>query len=221
MRIIGMVTIGQAPRADWSADLAAVLPPSVRLAQAGALDGMTLKEVNALDFAPGDNVLVTKMLDDTEVRVPEHHAEALINKRIKEMENAGIDLIYLACTWDFKVNPEKALIICPQKIVTGVLTALVDGKTLGLCVPDERQTKAAEVRYGLLAKRIVTVYCPPYNLDDVTKAAAEKLASEQVDFVLMDCMGYTKETGDLFREITGKPVLVPRILANRVISELI
>jgi len=50
MKTIGMVTIGQSPRLDWGADLTAVLPSSTSLVQAGALDGMTYQEVNALDF---------------------------------------------------------------------------------------------------------------------------------------------------------------------------
>jgi protein AroM len=221
VKTIGMVTVGQAPRLDWGEDLAAVLPASTCLVQAGALDGMTYGQITALEFAPDDNVLVTKMQDGTEVRVPEQQAKALISKRIKELEGTGIDIIYLACTWDFDITPGKAFIVCPKLIVAGVLAALTDGKTLGICVPDERQIPAAAERWCALAKRLVTVYSPAYKVDGESKTAAEKLVYEKVDFVLLDCMGYTKETGDFFREITGKPTLVPRLLTNRVLAELL
>ena len=221
MRKLVMLTTGQSPRQDWAADLEAVLPPGTQLVQAGVLDGMTIREVEALDFAPGDNVIVTKMQDSNEVRIPEHHARALVIKKLTELENAGFDIIYLACTWDFKLNPGKALIICPQKILAGILPALALDKTLGLCVPDERQIKAASERWGPYAGRLVLSSCNPYQLDDDARAAAEKFNSEKVDLVLLDCMGFTKEAGDFFRKITGKPVLVPRILVNRILAELL
>ncbi|MDN5940637.1 MAG: AroM family protein [Nitrospira sp.] len=58
---IGAVTIGQSPRDDIIPEIREILGPEVEIVERGALDGLSLKEVN--DFYPGPPgpILVTRM----------------------------------------------------------------------------------------------------------------------------------------------------------------
>ena len=50
---------------------------------------------------------------------------------------------------------------------------------------------------------------------------AEKIAAmDGVDLIVLDCIGFTKEMKRMFAEFTGKPVILPRTLLARVVSEM-
>jgi protein AroM len=58
---IGAITIGQAPRTDVMEDLDDILRGDVELIQAGALDLLTLEEVETLRPDGTGNTLVSRM----------------------------------------------------------------------------------------------------------------------------------------------------------------
>ena len=68
MKKIGALTIGQAPRTDVMEDLDDILRGDVELIQAGALDLLTLEEVETLRPDGTGNTLVSRMRDGTGVR---------------------------------------------------------------------------------------------------------------------------------------------------------
>ena len=61
MKKIGAITIGQAPRTDVMEDLDDILRGDVELIQAGALDLLTLEEVETLRPDGTGNTLVSRM----------------------------------------------------------------------------------------------------------------------------------------------------------------
>ena len=71
MKRIGAITIGQAPRTDILLDVEPILGPDIELIQAGALDGMTLEEVQTLRPDGTGNTLVSRMCDGTAVALQE------------------------------------------------------------------------------------------------------------------------------------------------------
>jgi protein AroM len=44
---------------------------------------------------------------------------------------------------------------------------------------------------------------------------------KNVDLIVLDCIGYTLKMKEKLKEMTGKPVLLPRSILARVIRELI
>jgi protein AroM len=101
MKKLGLLTIGQAPRVDFVPEIKTVLGEDVEIIEKGALDGLTLKEVEA--FYPGENdeVLVTRMADGTEVKVAEREIFPRLKNQVKNLELEGINTIFLACTGEF------------------------------------------------------------------------------------------------------------------------
>jgi protein AroM len=69
MRTIGAITIGQAPRDDVVPEMEKLLGPGVRVLQAGALDGLSRADIAALAPADGQDALITRLADGSEVIV--------------------------------------------------------------------------------------------------------------------------------------------------------
>jgi protein AroM len=56
---------------------------------------------------------------------------------------------------------------------------------------------------------------------ELVREKALKLKSADVDLIVLDCLGFNKKTKAIFREVTGKPVLLPRTLVARIAREII
>src|SRR5688500_18507552 len=69
MRMIGAITIGQAPRDDVVPEMEKLLGAGVRVLQEGALDGLSRSDIAALGPAQGDAALITRLTDGSEVIV--------------------------------------------------------------------------------------------------------------------------------------------------------
>src|SRR5207249_542441 len=86
---IGMVTIGQAPRADVVPDMAALLP-GVEIVEAGALDGLDRTAIASL--APdGDDAAVASLSPY------EEHDPAALGRAAAALREAGAGLVVMDC----------------------------------------------------------------------------------------------------------------------------
>ena len=61
---------------------------------------------------------------------------------------------------------------------------------------------------------------PAYRTEELEQAA-HQAAELDVDLVVMDCIGYTVEMKEHFQAVSGKPVVLSRTLAARVVMELL
>ena len=88
-RIAG-ITVGQAPRTDMTADLESRLSSTLELVQYGALDDLTVNDVER-DLAPepGDEVLVSRMRDGSQVTFSGTKVLPLVQERIDQAEREG------------------------------------------------------------------------------------------------------------------------------------
>ena len=91
-KVIGAVTIGQAPRVDIMPELTAILGPEVQVKEAGALDGLSKEEIAAFAPKAGDYVLVTRVADGSSVKVAEQYITPRIKERIQNFFDQGIEV---------------------------------------------------------------------------------------------------------------------------------
>src|SRR5262249_11158549 len=99
--LVGMITIGQAPRGDVGAGLDEVIGPGIRIREVGALDGLSREAIAALAPAPGDDILVTRLADGQSVFVAKHHVVARVQACVDELEAAGVAMTAILCTGVF------------------------------------------------------------------------------------------------------------------------
>ncbi|MCR4429526.1 MAG: AroM family protein [Tepidanaerobacteraceae bacterium] len=221
MKKIGLLTIGQAPRVDLVPEIKTVLGEDVEIIERGALDGLTIKEVEALYPRQDDEVLVTRMADGTEVKVAEREIFPRLKEKIKNLEAEGINTIFLACTGEFPSFDSASLIVRPQKVLHHVVSSLAEGLTLGIIIPDERQVVSAKERWSTVASKVIVEPGSPYAGMENIEKAAKLLATSGVDLVVMDCMGYTLQMKDVVLQHVKKPVILARSIVAKVVSELL
>jgi protein AroM len=217
---IGLVTIGQSPRTDVTPILRDTLGSEVELIEKGALDDLAKKEIEKLAPMARDYVLVTRLSDGTSVKVARKHIVPLIQKCIRELEGLGVDFTLLLCTGDFPSLKAKKPLLMPEKLISNIVQCMRGGK-IGIVVPEREQIPQIKRKWKGKGMSIVITSANPYGESKAFEKAAKFLAKENVDLVVLDCIGFAPKVREIFRRLTGKPVLLPQTIIGSVLKDLI
>ena len=221
-RVLAAVTIGQTPRVDITADVAPMLAAGVELREYGALDGLTLDQVQAeFDPRPGDELLVSRMRDGRQAHFTQAYVTPRVQACIDRAEAEGADVVVLYCTGVFPAFRHAGVFIEPQPLLHSVARCLADGRRVGVLVPMEDQVAQAYEFWGASGVDVTVRHASPYlDFDEVVRVGRD-LAREDVAFVATDCMGYSCAMKRAIEEAGGAKVLLPRTLATRVACEFL
>ena len=219
-RVIGAVTIGQAPRVDIMPELTAILGPEAQVKEAGALDGLSKEEIVAFAPKEGDYVLVTRLADGSSVKVGEQYITPRLKEKIRNFFDQGIEVVALLCTGEFELVG-TGLLVRPQPILYNVTQAVATGLKIGVMSPAADQIPQSRKRWQQVGTEQVMVAASPYGDVAELEKAADTLRHEHVQLVVLDCMGYTLAMKEKVRQITGAPVILARGIFARVLKELI
>ena len=219
---IGMVTIGQAPRADVVPDMAALLP-DVEILEAGALDGLDRAAIARLAPEGDDEILVTRLADASPVFVGKAHVLPRVTARIAALEAQGVALTVLLCTGAFPRLTARRPLLEPQQVLLGVLRGLSYPGRLGVLTPSERHVPQTQARWRADGFDAAVVPLSPYEEHDpaALARATAALRDAGVGLVVMDCIGFRRKTRDEIAHLTGVPALVANLLVARVATELL
>ena len=219
---VGTLTIGQSPRSDVIPHLRDILGPEVEIVEKGALDGLNLEEVRKFSPRPNDYILVTRMRDGTEVKIAEERVIALMKRCISDFQAEPVEIIILLCTGEFPELESKKILLRPDRIMFHMVQSLLDRGRLGVIVPSPDQIPALGGRWERSNLEVVAEAVSPYTgTYEELKETAHKIKASDVDLVILDCIGFGPETKALFREVTGKPVLLPVTLMGRIAREMV
>jgi len=217
---VAMITIGQSPRKDMIPEIKEILG-DVEIVEIGCLDELTKEQINNLRPKGEEPVLVTLLRDGTSVKVSKEKMVDLLHQTIKKVESqGGVDIITILCTGDMPDFDSDKLIIEPGKLIHGVVRQiLMKNKKLGVIIPSAEQVEQSKEKWGDI-DTIVT-YASPYGQLERIEKAARILKEKNVDLIILDCMGFTKDMKRKVQKITGKPVILARTLTARVLKELV
>lgn len=219
---IGGITVGQSPRDDITPDIWPIFGDKVELIQLGGLDGLTHEEIDKFAPQDGDYVLVSKMRDGSSVRFAEKYVLPRIQQHIETLEKQDVSLIAMFCTGNFPdVFHSNVPLIFPSKILEAFVPAVAEGEKLIVVTPDEKQLAQSVKKWSRYIEVEKVFYASPYLNDGRLEMVANEIKNLEGNFVVLDCMGYTKEMKDMVAKITGKRVILPRTLLARSIMELI
>lgn len=221
MKKLGVLTIGQALRVDLVPEIKSILGEEIQIIEKGALDGLSLKEVETFCPRKDDEVLVTRMADGTSVTVAEKYIYPRLKDQVKSLELEGVKVILLACTGEFPPFDSSSLIVYPQKVLYHVIVSLAQGLKLGVLIPDELQVVSTKKRWSTVAREVVVEAASPYEGIEKVESAINSLLMSGVDIVVMDCIGYTLEMKDLVSKRIKKPVILARSISAKAVSELL
>lgn len=235
---LGMITIGQAPRVDVVPEMAELLGPAVEIVERGALDSLTRSEIEALTPGPDDEILVTRLVDGGSVFVGKRQITPRVQWKIEELEAEGVAMSVLLCTGTFHGLRASRPLVEPDKILLGVLRGLSFKGRLGVLAPSARHVPQTEARWLSYGFDPVVAPLSPYDpaerltvtgatspggahLEAVVAAAAGALKAAGTGLVLLDCIGFRRQTRHELQAALGVPVIVANLLVARVVAELL
>jgi protein AroM len=221
MKRIGMLTIGQSPRTDILPGFLEILGEGYEVVEVGALDGLTLEDIERIDFRPDDYLLVSRMRDGTEIRITKRFVLPLVQGKIRELEEAGVDLSIIMCTGSFPQFESRGLIVTPQEIIKGVLKGTLKRGRLGVVYPAKEQRVKAESDYVREGVQVYADYLSPYKGLDEIEQLAGRLSEQGLDLVLLNCFGFSSEVRRVVADRTGVPVIQSNALVARVLKALV
>ena len=218
---VGLVTIGQSPRTDVTPTMKEMLGPEVEIIEKGTLDNLTKEEIDKFAPTGRDCILVTRMRDGTSVRVAKRRVFPRVQKCIKELEEMNVDLTLLLCTGEFPEIKTKKLLMKPDELISNVVWGILKRGKLGVVVPEKDQIPLLRRKWKKKGISLVMANANPYDEVKAFENAASLLAKEKVDLIILDCIGFTPKVKELFRRLTGKPVILPQTILARILKELI
>ena len=218
---IGAITVGQSPRTDLMPDMEKVFMDSIEVIQMGGLDGLTREEIETFTPTPGDHVLVSRLTDGSSVTFGESHVLPRLQTCIEKLEAQGVSLILFLCTGEFPTDFKSSVpLLFPNSILTAVVPAVMPGCRLAVFTPSTDQT-AQVTRKWAAAGSVTIIPVSPYNGLNPVLDSAKTICADEIDMVVMDCIGYTVEMKEKVHEIVNKPVILPRTLVARMINEMV
>jgi protein AroM len=219
MRAVGAITIGQTPRDDIVPEIEKLLGGDVRVLQAGALDGLSRADIAALAPADGQDALVTRLADGSEVIVAKPAILGRLQACLDRLAPAT-DACVVLCAGKFPPFRSARPVLMPERLIAATVDAVWDGGRLGVIVPIPQQRAAAVTRWAHIDPRATVTVASPYQDATVLVHAADELRAAGVTLTIMNCLGFTSAMKAVVRDVTGAPALLPASIIARFLGEL-
>jgi protein AroM len=220
-RRIGVVVIGQSPRPDVAAEIAAVLSPGMTIELRGALDGMSRAEIDKIPPKDGYDALFTLLPNGDSVVISKTEVERRADKQLARFRQEGFGVTMLSCTGKFPNLSPEGLVILPSAVLHRLVEAVLPKGRLGVFSPLSEQTALIDKKWQREGVEVVGVTLRPGSSDAAVDEAARTMAAKQPDLVVMDCMSYTSVNKARVRQHYSGPVVLAIAAAARVLEELV
>ncbi len=225
MPSLGVVTIGQSPRADLTGELAAYLPAGTRVLERGALDDLTSSAIAALAPHADEDTLTSRLRGGESVVLDRRRLVPLLEGAVFALEREGAKLNLLVCTGTFPpIRHRQPLLDAERLLVSGVSAVVHGSGPLGVVVPLAAQHDVLSKRWQrALGAPVLVEAADPYadGAAEAVPAAACRLADQGARIAVLDCMGYTETSRDAAGARAGIPVLLARSVVGRLAGELL
>jgi protein AroM len=215
-RVLGTLTIGQAPRADVIPIIDAHVPASVRRIHKGVLDGLSRGEIDArYGAAPDEAALVTRLADASVVELSRRRMQDGVQHALFELAGAGCTAILLLCTGTFAgLECRRAWLIEPDRIIPGMVRGLVARRQVGIIVPIAGQIDSERGKWRELARPALFAAASPYSDPlEALLATGAALKDRGAEALVLDCIGFTERHRAALR-----PLDIPVILSNAAVA---
>jgi protein AroM len=222
-RVLGTLTIGQAPRPDVVPILDRHVSGRVRRIHRGVLDGMTRSDIDARYRPPeGEPVLITRLLDGSSVQLSRARTREGVQQALTQLEEEGCDVILLLCTGTFDgLECRKAWLVEPDHIIPPLVAGLVQRRQLGIIVPLTSQMGSESGKWRPLGRPPVFAAASPYGEGPGPAIqAAEDLRRHGAEAILLDCIGFTEHHRTALAPL-GMPVILSNAVVAKALGELL
>ncbi|MDJ1132859.1 AroM family protein [Streptomyces iconiensis] len=225
---LGLVTIGQAPRADLAGDVEPWLG-GLRPIEHGALDqdvfaGQEGERTRAeLGPVEGEAPLISRLRDGSSVVLGHDALAPRMRDAVARCEADGAGATLLLCTGNFPPVPATRPLLYAEPLVQQGVRAVTGEDPVGIVCPLPAQREDVARRWSALLPGTVRAEPgDPYAADAHAQiaGAAQRLAAAGCRWVVLDCIGYTEAMRAKAAAAAGLPTLLARALAIRLAAEV-
>ncbi len=132
-----------------------------------------------------------------------------------EMEVKAVGIL---CTHEFPKYKYSCPVVFPFDFLRFIIDEILEVKKLGIVVPLEGQIEMTKQKWGKERKSVIAK--SPYSEGKTWDDVADSLIREQVEAVVLDCIGYTKKDRDELQNFSSVPTLLPRTIFAFAINQL-
>lgn len=218
MKQVGIIMMGSGDTKKIN-DVIKTFGEDIKVHVKGIVDGYTYEYIKENLWPRGnESFIVSKIQGNKSIMVSTDKALELVNLKIREFEDCGVNYILIFCTGHFENLKLKGFVVIPEDIIYGILQGL-GIKKVGIIVPEEEQISDSLRQYSDF-KTVIKAASPYKDIENL-RIIAEKFREEDVELILTDCMGFNEEMGKVVREASGKNVIVPRVFIPNIMKSLI
>lgn len=221
---IGFATIAESPRDDVVPHMRKYLP-EVRIVERGCLDGLGRSSIDALGPDEGEVGIVARLTSGGSTLLSHAKILPIMQHVVDELvDKDGADLIVILCGADWTDVRSPRLVVNPGRLFPNAISALAQGRKLGIVKPSAGQVERERERYASLGIDATVTSASPYAGEDRLRqaaAAADTIRDAGCDLVWMTCIGMDGAMRDVVAERTQKPVILAHALLARIVSELV
>jgi protein AroM len=219
-KMLGTLTIGQAPRPDMTPIIDRHVPAAVRRIHKGVLDGLSATEIDArFAAAAGEPALVTRLADGRVVELSRRRMREAVQECLGGLEAEGCDVILVLCTGTFEgLECRRAWLIEPDRIIPPMLAGLIGRRRLGIVVPIASQIASESGKWQTLPTAPLFAAAGPYGADteaEIGRAGAD-LKARGAEMILLDCIGFTER-----HRAALAPLDIAVVLSNAVAAKAV
>jgi protein AroM len=215
---LGLATIGQSPRPDICRTYAAVIGAEVGIVEAGALDSLTVREIDGLAPEEGDTPLVT-LAHGAEVRIGKAAITPLLQRAIMRVVENGASVVVVLCTGHFEGLTAPVPLIEPDRVLDGFMRAIQPSGRLGVVMPDAGQEGMMRRKWHGYDLTLATA--SPYQPPTEWAALIERFVSAGVAAIVLDCMGFDPTAKAFFAARAHVPVLCAQTATAHLVRDLL
>lgn len=221
---IGTVTIGQSPRTDIMEEIIPFLGDGFEIIEKGALDGMS-KEFIRENISPkwdqpvGD-IQVSRLASGDEVTIDKSKMMPYLYKKIEELNEEQVDLIVLLCNDPFPEIKSTVQVIRPESLIHNIAVNLSSSKKVGIVMPNESQLERAKILLSTYGLDATVVAVSPYQDAKHMEHSLEPLLDEEIDLIILECLGNGLDFKNRVIEHTGKKVILVREMLFSIVKVL-
>ena len=193
-RLVGAITIGQAPRPDLLAPLLARLPGDVEVVEVGALDGLAADDLpRAADL---HHPLATRLRDGTPVTLDEAFLVPLVQAAVDAADARCVEATLLLCAASFAAVRSRRPLVRPLDAAVSVLRRAGAGRIV-VVVPVEAQAAWSEAKWREAG------FDPLVIVGDLSLADA----AGRISAMVLDYVGHATEDVVALHRALGVPLV--------------
>ncbi|MCK1993561.1 AroM family protein [Peribacillus muralis] len=216
---IGLLTIGQSPRVDFTPSIQHILGDTVDIVEAGGLDRIGNDDFHSITPDKDEITYISKLINGQSIKIGKSKLLPLLQEELNKLEEQ-VSAVIMLCTGDFPSIISNKPLIYPDKILSHTVQAILPKGKLGIVIPLEEQRNTLTQKWKSTGVKFCVEVASPYEDSDI-KGAAQKLKNQGVELIVLDCMGYNETHKRDAMDGSGLPVLLPLTLTARIVAEYV